>query len=146
MTDNAPASVTRRAAIAASLAGAAITAALPVVHGSGRAGDGTAPEAPAPENAADRSQRDGPPQRDAELAADDDVVAAAVQREQAGHRAAEQPGAARAAVEASRPRQHATQRQGVRERGHSCGYASPHGTLTGGRVSAFRAPARSFLR
>ncbi|MES1178655.1 MAG: class III extradiol ring-cleavage dioxygenase [Myxococcales bacterium] len=45
MTDNAPASVTRRAAIAASLAGAAITAALPVVHGSGRAGDGTAPEA-----------------------------------------------------------------------------------------------------
>jgi aromatic ring-opening dioxygenase catalytic subunit (LigB family) len=34
MTDSAPASVTRRAAIAASLAGAAITATLPVVHGS----------------------------------------------------------------------------------------------------------------
>jgi aromatic ring-opening dioxygenase catalytic subunit (LigB family) len=38
MTHSAPASVTRRAAIAASLAGAAITAALPAVHGSAEAG------------------------------------------------------------------------------------------------------------
>lgn len=40
MTDSAPASVTRRVAIAAGLAGAAVTAALPVVHGEPRPNHG----------------------------------------------------------------------------------------------------------
>jgi aromatic ring-opening dioxygenase catalytic subunit (LigB family) len=45
MTDSAPASVTRRVAIAAGLAGAAITAALPAVHGPAQAEPSADPEA-----------------------------------------------------------------------------------------------------
>ena len=44
MTDSAASSVTRRAAIAAGLAGAAITAALPTLHGSPAAGSSTEPD------------------------------------------------------------------------------------------------------